>query len=47
MPTKARRKAKRKPLSEKQRASDERLRDTLRNADMGKFDKVLTKAMKG
>jgi hypothetical protein len=32
--------------SEKQRASDEKLRDELRHFDLKKFDKVLEKAVK-
>ena len=34
---------KKKPLSEKQAASDEKLRDELRNFDVNKFDKALEK----
>ena len=37
---------KRKPVSEKQRESDEKLREELRNADLRKFDKALAKAVK-
>jgi hypothetical protein len=36
---------KKKPLSEKQRASDEKLREELRNFNLKKFDKVLGKAV--
>jgi hypothetical protein len=36
---------KKKPLSEKQRASDDALRDELRKFDLNKFDKVLDKAI--
>ena len=36
---------KRKPLSEKQRESDEKLREELRNFDLKKFDKALDKAI--
>jgi hypothetical protein len=35
-----------KPLSAKTRATDERLRDTLRHADLKVFDKGLAKAIK-
>jgi len=34
-----------KPLSEKTRAEDERLRESLRNADMKAFDRALGKAI--
>jgi len=34
-----------KPLSEKQLAEDEKLREELRNFDIKKFDKVLDKAI--
>jgi hypothetical protein len=37
---------KKKPLSEKQRESDEKLRQELRNFDLKKFDEVLDKAIK-
>ena len=37
---------KKKPLSAKQAASDEKLRDELRNSDVKKFDRVLGKAFK-
>jgi hypothetical protein len=37
---------KKKPLSEKQRESDEKLRDELRNFDLRKFDEALDKAIK-
>jgi hypothetical protein len=36
---------KKKPLSEKQRESDEKLREELRNFDLRKFDKALDKAV--
>jgi hypothetical protein len=36
---------KKRPLSEKQRASDEALREQLRNFDLKKFDKALEKAV--
>ncbi len=36
---------KKKPISEKQRASDEALREELRNFDLKKFDKALVKAI--
>jgi hypothetical protein len=35
-----------KPLSEKQRESDEKLRDELRHFDLKKFDKALDRAIK-
>jgi hypothetical protein len=35
-----------KPLSEKQAASDEELREELRKFDLGKFDKALEKAIR-
>jgi hypothetical protein len=35
-----------KPISEKKRAEDEKLREELRNFDLKKFDKVLEKAIK-
>jgi hypothetical protein len=34
------------PLSEKTRASDERLREALRSADLKKFDRALANAIK-
>jgi hypothetical protein len=34
-----------RPLSDKQRASDDALRDLLRNADLKKFDRALGKAI--
>jgi hypothetical protein len=34
-----------KPVSEKQRTSDEKLREELRHFDLKKFDKVLAKAI--
>jgi hypothetical protein len=37
---------KRKPISEKTRAEDERLREELRHADLGKFAKLLKKAIR-
>jgi hypothetical protein len=37
---------KKKPLSEKQRASDEKLRDELRHFDLKKFDQALGKAIR-
>ena len=36
----------RKPISEKQRASDEKLREELRHFDLKKFDKALEKAVR-
>jgi hypothetical protein len=36
---------KKKPISEKQRQSDEKLREELRNFDLNKFDKALDKAI--
>jgi hypothetical protein len=36
---------KKKPLSEKLVASDEKLRDELRNFDLRKFDKALDRAV--
>lgn len=36
---------KKKPLSEKQRASDEALREELRHFDVNKFGKMLAKAV--
>jgi hypothetical protein len=38
---------KKKPISEKQRESDEKLREELRNFDLKKFDKALDEAIKG
>jgi hypothetical protein len=35
-----------KPISEKQRAEDEKLREQLRHIDLKKFDKTLEKAIK-
>jgi len=35
---------KKKPISEKQRESDEKLREELRNFDLKKFDEALDKA---
>jgi hypothetical protein len=35
-----------KPITSKQRESDEKLRDLLRNADMKQFDKALEKAIR-
>ncbi|MGD0288653.1 MAG: hypothetical protein ABSC63_03205 [Candidatus Binataceae bacterium] len=37
---------KKKPISEKQRESDEKLREELRNFDLKKFDEALDKAIK-
>lgn len=37
---------KKKPLSEKQRASDEKLREELRHFDLKQFDKALDKAIR-
>jgi hypothetical protein len=37
---------KKKPISEKQRESDEKLREELRNFDLKKFDKALDQAIK-
>jgi len=37
---------KKKPISEKQRASDEKLRDELRRFDLKKFDKALERVVK-
>jgi hypothetical protein len=34
-----------KPLSEKQRASDDALREELRHADMKKFDKLMERTL--
>jgi len=45
MPKTARRKGKAKPLSEKQRADDDRLRAVLRDADLKAFDRALAKAI--
>jgi hypothetical protein len=45
VPPKARRK-KPKPLSDKQRASDDALRESLRSADLRAFDKVVSKIVK-
>ncbi|HEY6418684.1 MAG TPA: hypothetical protein VIX59_06735 [Candidatus Binataceae bacterium] len=36
---------KKKPISEKQRESDEQLREQLRDFDLKKFDKALSKAI--
>jgi hypothetical protein len=36
---------KRKPVSEKQRASDDKLRELLRNPDLGKLDKAIRVAV--
>jgi len=36
---------KRKPITAKQRASDEKLRDELRRFDLKKFDKALVRAI--
>jgi hypothetical protein len=36
-----------KPLSEKQRASDEALREKLRHPDMAEFDKLMERAFTG
>ncbi|HEY6418020.1 MAG TPA: hypothetical protein VIX59_03370 [Candidatus Binataceae bacterium] len=36
---------KKKPISEKQRESDEKLREQLRHFDLKKFDKALEKAV--
>ena len=44
MPKKKHRAA--KPLTEKQRASDDALREVLRTADLKAFDKILTKAIR-
>jgi hypothetical protein len=38
--------AAKRPVGEKQRAEDEKLRDMLRDADLKKFDKTLAKAVK-
>jgi len=35
-----------KPITEKQREADEKLREELRNFDLGKFDKLLEKAVR-
>jgi hypothetical protein len=35
-----------KPISDKLRAEDEKLRDELRNFDLKKFEKLLEKAIK-
>ncbi len=37
---------KKKPITEKQRESDEKLREELRNFDLKKFNKVLEKAIR-
>jgi hypothetical protein len=37
---------KRKPISEKQRISDEKLKDELRKFNLTEFDKALDKAIK-
>lgn len=34
------------PVSDETRAEDERLREMLRNADLKKLDKIITKAVK-
>ena len=47
MPTTKKRAAKRGGVSEKQRASDDELRERLRTADLRKFDRVLKKAISG
>jgi hypothetical protein len=44
--TKKRKRAPKKDVSDKLRASDEKLREELRNADLGKFDRALVKAIK-
>ena len=36
---------KKKPISEKQRISDEKLREELRNLDLKKFDRALDKVI--
>jgi hypothetical protein len=36
---------KKKPITEKQRAEDDKLREELRNFDVKKFDKALDKAI--
>jgi hypothetical protein len=36
---------KKKPVSDKQRAEDDKLREELRNFDLKKFDKALEKAI--
>ena len=46
MPRKRAAGVKPKPVSEKQRAEDEKLRESLRNADLKTFDKALRKALK-
>jgi hypothetical protein len=35
-----------KPITQKQRESDEKFRELLRNADLKQFDKALEKAIK-
>jgi hypothetical protein len=37
---------KHKPISEKQRAEDDKLREQIRHIDLKKFDKVLEKAIR-
>jgi hypothetical protein len=37
---------KKKPISDKQRAADEKLRDELRHFDLKKFDKLLEKTIR-
>jgi len=37
---------KHKPISEKQRAEDDKLREKIRHIDLKKFDEALTKALK-
>jgi hypothetical protein len=44
--TKKKPRAGKKPITEKTRASDEELRESLRHADMGKFAKGLAKAIR-
>jgi len=46
MPTKKRPSRKAGGVSEKQRASDDELRERLRTADLKKFDRVLKKAIR-
>jgi len=46
MPKKKRRATAKKFVSAKTRAADDRLRDELRHADLGKFDQALKKAIR-
>ena len=44
--TKKRKRAPKKDVSEKLRASDEKLREELRNADLKKFDRAMAQGFK-